>query len=120
MNANLDNVKAGDVVAVYRSGWYRNAYEFVPVIRATATQVVIEGGRFNRKTGREVGNRYGYTSIYALTPENKKQIEQHNAEVQAENERRAAVNYLQKCDYANVPTETLLAFVETVKAANNQ
>jgi hypothetical protein len=74
----LEHVKVGDKLLVESCGSYRNK-SIANVTKVTATQIVTDGGRYLRTTGREVG-RVGATSwswrhAKAATPEDIAKLE---------------------------------------------
>jgi len=104
----LENLKVGDTVIV--SG--RN--ELVCTIeRMTKTQIVLKDNftKFNRKTGRSVGNDSWSTS-YIFEP-TEKEIKR----ITEETTRRNIINKLSRIEWKNYTTESLLNIMDNVQKA---
>lgn len=64
--ATLAEIEAGDMVVVNRRYVGNWTYELRKVSRITPTQIVIGGIRFQRKNGKEIGDRTHYAErVYA-------------------------------------------------------
>lgn len=69
-NKWLADVKAGDTVAIYSTGFSR-AHELAKVDKVTAAQVVIGHSRYRRSDGKKMGTSGRWTSAWLceLTPQ---------------------------------------------------
>lgn len=68
MSEWLDNLKAGDEVALF-SGFIQRVPQIKCVERVTATQIIVGSSRFRRKDGYAPGGGYGRPRITEATQE---------------------------------------------------
>lgn len=112
----LQNLKAGDEVAVASSGMGGRVYTFHKVAKITPTQVVVlinpqtnAVTRFRRDGGDEVGAEVWHrSSIEEATPELK-------ARITAENRRKNIIYKLSKFNWRDLTDEELVRIYDVVR-----
>lgn len=67
--ADFYNFEAGQQVARIFHHWDRHIEALATVDRVTANLAIVHGLKFDRKTGREYGNRYSSRKIEPVTKE---------------------------------------------------
>lgn len=88
--SELENVKEGDEVILWHSGFHRTC-EFKTVERAMKLHLVIDGTKYGRRGGRLVGaTGWDRAFIEPATPENRKNAADRMKELQEENARFTA------------------------------
>ena len=68
----LADLQAGDEVVWVRKGYGESEYLLVRVERATATMLVVNGTKFRRKDGRQMGGHSileGHLELRSVTPQ---------------------------------------------------
>lgn len=82
-------LKAGDEVVLWHSGYTRDTASYAKVLRTTKTQIILEreyggeGDRYYKADGKRYGSRSGGSgtrkTLYALTPELRQAIDDYEA-----------------------------------------
>lgn len=107
---SLQDVRAGDEVAIRPNGSYQK-YERKIVDKVTPTQIVIGAWKYNKKSGRRIGdgNVWSEAYLYEMTPKIRDEIRHY--------ELACALNGKNWIAYPLETLETVWAAVEAARKA---